>query len=93
MSGIGQWLIDKGGVWGLIALILGATVLYLENKAKLAEAARVAELEKQCSELKSELKAEHLQRLADLRAMTDALQKQAEEYIEAMKAVGRWARK
>lgn len=93
MNDISQWLLRQGGIWGLIALALGTAVLYLENKSKKTEQLRVTDLEEQIKDLKLQLKDEHSARLADMKTFSDALMKQADEYIEAMKAVGRWGPK
>jgi len=69
-----SWLIDHGGIWGVISACLGGVVLYLERERKRLEA---------------ELRSERRARLEDTRLYARTVLAIAERFREAMNLVSR----
>ncbi len=63
------WLVDHGGIWGVIALALSGALLYKERETQ---------------RLRLQLDAEHAARLVDAKENTKALLEIAEKTHEAL---------
>jgi len=66
---LGKFLIEQGGVWGVIAIALAGALLYKERETQ---------------RLRAQLDAEHLARLNDAKENTRALLDIAEQTHEAL---------
>jgi hypothetical protein len=69
-----SWLIDHGGIWGVISVCLGGVVLYLERERKRLEA---------------EVRSERQARLEDTRLYARTVLGIAERFREAVNLVSR----
>ncbi len=69
MSDVAKFLVDQGGVWGVIAIALAGALLYKERETQ---------------RLRSQLDQEHAARLTDARENTKAMLEIAERTHEAL---------
>lgn len=73
-----EWLLEHGGLWGVMTLLLLLAVIYQEKERK---------------RLTERLEQEHRARLEDAKSNTSALLTVAEKTHEALETVGRLAKR
>lgn len=91
MPEVSKWLIDNGGLWGVVVLILAWVVIYLDRRSTRAYDLRIASqdlrilgLEKEKEALQLKLDKQHEQGKADAQANTQALLNAADKHFQGV---------
>jgi hypothetical protein len=80
MNDLGKFLVDQGGLWGVIAVVLAMACMYLERSRQELQKLHAASL----AEVQKQRDAEHAARLADAKENTRAMLDIAERTHEAL---------